>query len=762
VAYVFSHNAGLSFLGGGAVRFRLYSSWGLSATDIASVVVLNSLTFWLGFSALLGAALLFYPPNVSVLTLSAAATTAVGVAALALVATYVLFTSQRRGPVSIRGEEITLPSLQQSLMQLGLSIIDWLLAAGVLFLLLPDSVELSFAAFIVIYLLAQITALASAVPAGLGVFEGAILLGLRGQADSAALIGSLIIFRIVYYLLPLVVGLVAMGAYELRQRRALLLRVEDQIGRWTNLFVPPVLTMTTFMGGVLLLASGATPASEDRLAWVGDLLPFPAIELSHFAGSLAGVALLLLARGLQLRLDAAYVLSAATLLLGIVVSLVKGWDYEEALILAAMLAALLPCRRFFYRKASLSDEPLSVAWSVAIALVLIGTAWLTLFSFKYVEYSHDMWWQFELESDAPRALRAAVGGGLLLVGVGLARLLRPAPPDPTPPSPEDLRTAESIVSQTADANANLALLGDKTFLFNRDRTAFVMYGVAGKSWVALGDPVGDGRDVRELVWQFLELVDRHAGWTVFYEVGEKNLGLYVEIGLTLLKLGEEALVFLPDFSLEGGGRKSLRQHHQRMLRDGCAIEMLPAARVAEVFPVLTQISDAWLSAKHTREKGFSLGRFTPDYISRFPVAVVRFHGAIVAFANLWPSTAHEELSLDLMRYSPDAPAGVMDFLFVELMLWGRAEGYRYFNLGMAPMSGLEDRALAPLWNRIGAFLFRHGEDFYNFQGLRQYKEKFGPQWVARYIALPGGLRLPVVLANVAALIGGGLRGVVSR
>ena len=82
----------------------------------------------------------------------------------------------------------------------------------------------------------------------------------------------------------------------------------------------------------------------------------------------------------------------------------------------------------------------------------------------------------------------------------------------------------------------------------------------------------------------------------------------------------------------------------------------------------------------------------------------------------------------------------MDYLFVELMLWGEAEGYRWFNLGMAPLAGLEDRALAPLWNRLGALLFRHGEHFYNFQGLRQYKEKFDPVWEPRYLASPAASR----------------------
>ena len=104
----------------------------------------------------------------------------------------------------------------------------------------------------------------------------------------------------------------------------------------------------------------------------------------------------------------------------------------------------------------------------------------------------------------------------------------------------------------------------------------------------------------------------------------------------------------------------------------------------------------------------------------------------------------------------------MEYLFVCMMLWGKEQGYRWFNLGMAPFSGLENRALAPLWNRLGAFVFRYGEHFYNFQGLRQYKEKFDPQWRPRYLASPGGLALPQIFANLATLISGGVKGVVAK
>jgi phosphatidylglycerol lysyltransferase len=104
----------------------------------------------------------------------------------------------------------------------------------------------------------------------------------------------------------------------------------------------------------------------------------------------------------------------------------------------------------------------------------------------------------------------------------------------------------------------------------------------------------------------------------------------------------------------------------------------------------------------------------------------------------------------------------MDFLMIELMLWARARGYGWFNLGMAPLSGLEQHRLAPLWHRTGALIYRYGEDFYNFEGLRQYKQKFQPEWRSRYLAGPGGVALPRILLDVSRLVSGGTLRTVSR
>jgi len=299
-------------------------------------------------------------------------------------------------------------------------------------------------------------------------------------------------------------------------------------------------------------------------------------------------------------------------------------------------------------------------------------------------------------------------------------------------------------------------------LFNPAGSAFLMYGIKGDSWIALGDPVGADDEQAELVWRFREMCDRFGGRVVFYQVEERYLSLYVDLGLSLYRLGEEARVSLPPFSLEGGERRGLRYAHHRAQRAGLDFALLPAASVDALLPELKAVSDAWLKAKNAREKGFSVGFFDADYLCRCPLAVVRCAGKIMAFANVTTSAAQQELSADLMRAVPDAPYGTMEFLFVEIMQWGRAQGYCWFNLGMAPLSDERAHATMQLWDRLGSLVFQYGEHFYNFRGVRDFKEQFRPCWSTKYIAIESGLKLPRAIVDTAALIAGGYRSIVSR
>jgi phosphatidylglycerol lysyltransferase len=277
----------------------------------------------------------------------------------------------------------------------------------------------------------------------------------------------------------------------------------------------------------------------------------------------------------------------------------------------------------------------------------------------------------------------------------------------------------------------------------------------------MGEPVGPEARWPGLVWEFHALADRYGRRTVAYEVGAEHLPLFLDLGLLPFKLGETARVPLPGFSLEGKKKADLRHAQRRATREGARFGILAPEAVSAVLDELEAVSKGWLSEHQAREKRFSLGYFDRDYLRTCSVGIVRVGERIVAFANLWQSADHEEVSVDLMRFAPNAPYGTMDFLFTELMLWAKAEGYRWLGLGMAPLSGLPDHQLAPLWSRLGRFMFRHGAQFYNFQGLRAYKEKFGPVWTPVYLLCPPRT-LTRVLPEVTTLVAGGWGGVLRQ
>jgi phosphatidylglycerol lysyltransferase len=761
IGYAFSHNT--TIIGGSAARYRIYSSLGLSAGEVARVVVFCGLTFWLGFFTLSGIALLVAPQHIpQALHLPIPSVRPLGVLFLAVAGSYFVATLVKRTPLRTRSWEFSFPSIRLSLSQLGISSLDWTLAAGVLYVLLPAGTHLTFPRFLESFLLAQAAGLLSYIPGGLGVFETVIVILLGDFTGTSGLVGSLLLYRLTYYLLPLGLASILLAGHELLAGRERVRRYGLVLGRWGAAIAPNLFAIGAYVAGAILLFSGALPAVRGRIGLLRDLLPLPAIEISHFLASLTGAALLLLARGLQRRLDAAYHLTLVLLAAGIVFSLLKGLDYEEATILAVMLLALLPCREEFHRKASLIMGRFTLGWIILIAATLLSAAWLGMFSYKHVEYSHELWWRFAFHGDAPRFLRATAGAIVLVLLYGLAKLLAPARPKPVVLSGAIRDTIEAIVRDSPRTYANLALLGDKEFVLSENNTAFIMYGIEGRSWITVGDPVGPEDQWEDLIWRYVELSDTYGGQPVFYQVEAPHLHWYTELGLSFLKLGEEARVDLTSFSLEGGSRKGLRHSHNKAVSEGCTFSILPAQEVPGVIHVLKDISDAWLTEKHTSEKRFSLGFFDPLYLSQGPVAVVHVGRRIVGFANLWLGAGKNELSIDLMRYLPDSPPDIMDYLFIELLSWGHEQGYEWFNFGMAPLSGLESRAAAPFWSKAGALLFQHGEHFYNFQGLRQYKEKFDPQWRPMYLVCRGGLTLPRVLANVATLTSGGIREVVAK
>lgn len=752
-SYTLSHNLGLALLTGGSARYCIYAGAGLDGPDVARVIAIAAAMFWAGVLTICGLAMVVHvgPLQMASVTLPEAAARAIGIVVLLTTLVAVYAAGRRRAPLVIGGMTLPMPSRGELLAQIAVACVDMTCASAALFVLLPGADLAQLPAFVLAYGLGLVAALISHVPGGIGVFETVVLAVL--PTDRATLFAALIAYRIVYYLLPLALGLVMLVWHEsVRNRHAG--KVIGGVQALASNLSPLVLSSAAFLGGAMLLLSGSLPAIHARMGVLSAILPLPFIEASHVAASVIGTALLLLAPGLYRRLDGACLATRILLVAGAIFSLAKGIDYEEAIVCLALAGLLHVTRRAFYRRTALIDQPLTSGWLTAIAMAAALAAWAGLFAYRHVPYSDDLWWNFALHGDAPRFMRATLASAVVLTGFTIWRLLAPMPtPPPDRMGEEEWQTVRRIIATTDRAETMLALTGDKRFLLAEAGDAFVMYQIKGSSWIVMSDPVGAQRSWASLLWKLRELSHRQQGRLLLYEVSPETLELAIGMGLQIIKFGEAAAVDLDTFDLEAPGLRSVRKSQRVAARAGARLRIVPAAAVPVILDELQSISDEWMAAKGHQEKGFSLGRFDRDYLCNFDMALVMVEDRIVAFANLWLTVNKNEASVDLMRQRSDAPAGSMDFLFVNLLLWAKERGYRRFTLGMVPLSGIKGGHLAPTWARAAALIFRHGETFYGFRGLRSYKEKFAPTWEPRYLAGPQGISLIQALHDVSRLIG---------
>ncbi len=778
VANTFNNLIGLSGLAGSGIRFLLLSRERVDSRTSAvySGIILLSIP--------VGLAVLTWPLFLSGSTIEAQLPLApwlihlaLGGFALFLPAYMLIMRSEVLRRRFVPGGER--PGWLRLCSLIGVSLLDWLLAMAVAWVCVYlTGAHLPIGDFTIAFILAAVLGILSLVPGGLGVFDATLLmlLGSHNQATASAVLAGLVVYRVVYYLVPWLIGVyLSAGIITSAERwhSSRWVRYWEDSAGVALLRLPlgilsavgvRALAYLTFGAGVVLLISAAYPALKDRLAVLDRFLPLAAIEASHLLSVAVAVLLIAVSRGIADQVSSAYRISLTLLLSGALLSLIKGIDYEEALILLAIAGALWLQRKNFYRQAASFKSLRTLYWLLSLVVAGLGFMGLGAWIHGEIPLRLEHLLAFAPTLEAPRFARSLLLASLVIIVLLAWSLFRSARPELKVASQQELIEAKSILETHGGSSfAHLVFLGDKHLYWPPQRHAFIQYASIRDRLVALGDPCGDVNDFDEAILGFREFADLHDFVPVFYEVADQHAYRYHDAGFALFKLGEMAYVELEEFSLSGRRGESLRHSFNRAKRTGLNFELWQPPFDTNTWQTLKAISDAWLQHLGVAEKTFSLGNYQEAYLALTPIAVVKQEGRAIAFANLMPDYAsHQELSIDLMRHLPEAPAGTMDYLFVELLQWSREQNYRYFNLGMAPLAGVGEARFARPQERLAHLAFEYGNRFYNYKGLRSFKEKFHPLWRNYYLAYPVFTPLPALLLDTAALVAGGYRRIFFR
>ncbi len=755
-SYAFSHNMGAALITGGGIRYRFYSAWGLSAVETANVLIVCGSTYWVGFFTMGSLFFFLNPPTLpDSIHIPFQSVTPVGLLCSLIIVTYLLFSVFLRGNLQVFKWKFPMPSLSIVLGQMLVGCTDWMFSGGALYLLLPDS-SVSYFSFLAIYLLAQFVGFISQVPGGLGVLETVVVVLLSPALPASDVLGALLAFRFIYYLIPFVLGLFTFSTFEIIRNKEGFKRALQILNRWAPDFLPHVYGGLVFLSGGMLLLSNVSPEVNRRVLWLNEFLPLPFLEGAHFLTALVGGWLLVLGRGIQQRLGSAYVTVLALLGLGVLGCFFKGFAYREALLLLILFVAMLFSRAYFPRKGSIFQQRYPVGWVALILFVWLGSIWIGVVNYRYETLSMDLWTTFDIVEDAARYLRSSFGVTLTLLVFSIISLISPTQPETDFPNIDELDKAQEALKHSNKSYAGLALLGDKALLFNKKRDAFLMYAIEGKSWIVLGDPVGHEKDREDLTLRFRDLCRKKNALPVFFQVDQNHFEAYLNLGLTALKIAEEARVNLKSLKLEGLSA-DLKNTYQRFHeKEDYQFDVIPSVGVTAHLRELRDVSESWLSHHKTREKGFSTGFFRNSYLKRGSVAVVRKEGKLVAFANLLPSHGKTEMAVDLLRTAGEEPKFLEDYLLLEVLFWAQKKDFHWFNLGSAGLLDMEESPLAPFEASLLEILSPYGRA-HHLTEIRKEKDRFNPEWMACYLAYSVNLSLEDALNNIASLISRGNR-----
>ena len=529
-----------------------------------------------------------------------------------------------------------------------------------------------------------------------------------------------------------------------------------------------VLALVVLGSGLTNLFSVISPALPHRAKILHEVFPFVFIHLSRFLGLLTGFTLVILSLNIYKRKTRAFRLTLLISFLSIIFYLTKGLDYEEAILSAILISLLWISRKSFTVGSSIPSMMwgflrLAVALSVALVYGVAGFWFLDTrefgINFTIGESFRQTISFLSLAGDTgivPRTRHARWFLDSLNImtvmsmAYALFAVFRPVVYR-FRTLPHERKLAEEITKQHGRSSLDyFKFWPDKTFYFSPSRETYVAFRVGSGIALALGDPVGPESEIESTVQGFVEYCTNNDWRAAFHQALPDFLPIYKKLGFRKLKIGDEAIVDLPNFTLDGKESKKLRHATNQLEKQGVIFARHEPPISDEVMVQLKRISDGWLQIPGRRERTFTLGYFDADYVRSTPVySAEDASGKILAFMNGIPSFSKGEATIDLMRYMPDSPPGIMDFLFIRLLFSLKAAGFLRFSLGMAPMAGFQEHEEASAEERAVHYFMHQLNFLFSYQGLLHYKAKFASIWEPRYIIYRNVLSLPRVARAIA-------------
>lgn len=405
VGQAVSYNFG-ALLGGTSVRYRFYTAWGFSLSEIVKLVLMLAVTFWVGALGLCGLVFIIAPPVIPDELLTKMPITDIrflGVGLLLIACSYLVLCFAIRKPVHVFGKEFVFPPPRIAVAQAIVAGVDLIVAAACMYVLLPGDLNITFIDFLPGYLMAQVAVVLTHIPGGVGVFE-LVILHMTQTPKEEVVFAAVLLFRLIYFILPLLAAAVLLAVYEARQSSQAL----RDASRRLSVLSHTIAAYATFAAGVVLLVAATIPTHPKVTAQLVSILPAGVAAAGHFACAFSGGALLFLSYGLERRQRRAFQLCVFFFCIGMAGVLLKGFAWVAAALVFVALCAVLFGHRRFYRSSFFWEEPIPAYWLFG-ALGVLGLVFATGWAIYHPIWDRATHWGFEHPLNASRVFRAYIG-----------------------------------------------------------------------------------------------------------------------------------------------------------------------------------------------------------------------------------------------------------------------------------------------------------------------------------------------------------------